>query len=49
MKRLCKKNKVPTHKEASAIHKQLRINPEVCDNCKIKPCVYGLYIWGPQN
>ena len=49
MKRLCKKGKIPTHKEASGIHRQLSTNPEVCENCKIKPCVYGLYVWGDKK
>ncbi|KKN55612.1 hypothetical protein LCGC14_0580840 [marine sediment metagenome] len=48
VKRLCT-NEMPTHKEASAIMKQLRVNPEVCDNCKIKPCTYGQYVFGKKG
>lgn len=49
MKRLCEKDKLPNHKEASKILKQLGVNPEVCDGCKIKPCIYGLYLWGTKK
>lgn len=47
MKRLCKKGKIPTHQEASEIHRQLSTNPEVCENCKINPCIYMQYVFGP--
>jgi len=49
VKRLCQKDKIPNHKEASEILKQLQTNPEVCDECVIKPCIFGLYIWGPKE
>ena len=48
VKRLCKKGKLPTYNEAHKIHHQLTVNPEVCETCKIKPCVYALYIWGSK-
>ena len=47
-KRLCTKE-IPSHEEASKIHKQLTINPEVCESCKIKPCTYGLYVFGSKE
>ena len=49
MKRLCKKNKIPTYKEASKILSQLHTNPEVCEECQIKPCVFGLYVFGKNK
>ncbi len=48
-KRLCKNGKFPTHQEAAKIHKQLTESPEVCENCKIKPCVYWLYVFGSKE
>ena len=48
MKRLCK-NKIPSHKEANKIPKQLKVNPEVCDDCNIKKCTYALYLYGNEK
>jgi len=45
VKRLCKNGIIPNHSEAKKIIKQLKRNPEVCENCKIKPCVLGKYLW----
>ncbi len=45
MKKLCN-DKIPTHKKASKILKQLKENPEVCETCGIKPCTFGKYVWG---
>ena len=49
IKRLCKKGKLPTHNEAAQILKQLGTNPEVCETCKIRPCVYGLYVFSSKE
>ena len=48
-KRICKKEMKVTHAEGRAILHQLKRNPEVCENCKIKPCVFALYLYGDQN
>ena len=46
IKHLCKNGIIPNHKEVRKILKQLKTNPEVCENCKIKSCVLVKYIWG---
>ena len=45
-KRICQDGKSLTHKQARKVLKQLQINPEVCDSCDIKPCVFGSYMYG---
>lgn len=42
-------NKIPSHAEASKILQQLKTNPEVCDDCKIKPCTYALFLYGKKE
>ena len=48
VKRVCT-NKLPTHEEAAQILGQLRIAPEICDGCGIKPCTYSLYLFGSKE
>ena len=45
IKRICTNEKLD-HSTARKVLKQLKTNPEVCENCKIKPCVFALYLWG---
>jgi len=45
VKKLCA-NKMPTHKEAAKILKQLKSNPDVCEKCEIKPCTLAKYLYG---
>ena len=42
----CRKNHPLTHKEAAALLKLLKTNPEVCEGCDIKPCLLAGYIFG---
>lgn len=48
VKRICT-SRFPTHAEARKILKQLKTNPEVCDECNIKPCTMALYLFGKKN
>ena len=48
VKRLCT-NKLPTHAEASQIGAQLKTNPEICEDCSIRPCTYSLYVYGGKE
>lgn len=45
VKRICTKQKLD-HFMAKKVIKQLKTNPEVCDECKIKPCVLMVYVYG---
>lgn len=45
VKRICTKQKLD-YPTARKVVNQLKTNPEVCDECKIKPCVLALYIYG---
>jgi len=40
------KDRMPTHKEAALILKQLEKHPEMCENCNIKPCTFAQYVYG---
>ena len=44
-KRICTSQKLD-HSTARKVLKQLKTNPEVCEKCKIKPCIFTLYLWG---
>lgn len=45
IKRICT-SKPLDHSTARKVLKQLKTNPEVCEECRIKPCVFALYLWG---
>jgi hypothetical protein len=45
-KRICHENQQLTHEEARKVYQQLKLHPEVCDNCTIKPCVFAEYVYG---
>ena len=44
--RICHKDKQLNHQEAVKVYKQLRMHPEVCDDCDIKPCIFAEYMYG---
>ena len=48
VKRICTNHSL-THSEAQKVLKQLKTNPEVCEECNIKPCVFAIYIWGNKD
>lgn len=45
VKRICTSGNL-SHLEARKVLNQLKTNPEVCDECDIKPCVLAKYLWG---
>lgn len=47
VKRICT-NQMLSHSDARRVVRQLRTNPEVCDECDIKPCVLSLYVYGDK-
>lgn len=46
IKRICQAGTGLTHKQGRKVFKQLKTNPEVCETCDIKPCVFAEYLWG---
>lgn len=48
-KRICHKDMKVTHALGRKIHTQLKTNPEVCNNCKIIPCVFAKYLYGGRR
>lgn len=44
--RICCEGRQLNHQEAIEVHKQLRVHPEVCDDCGIKPCILAEYLYG---
>ncbi len=48
VKRICTYEKLD-HATAGKVLIQLRTHPEVCNYCRIKPCVLAIYIWGTKE
>lgn len=46
VKRICRATNHISHSKAREVVKQLKINPEICEGCNIKPCVLAVYIFG---
>lgn len=44
VKRICTKQNL-NHSKARKVHRQLQTNPEICDECDIKPCVFAKYMY----
>lgn len=44
MKRVCNKNMA--YRDIPKAIKQLKTNPELCDNCKIAPCALAVILYG---
>lgn len=47
VKRICTNQKM-SHSQARKVLKQLKSNPEVCEECKINPCPLTLYVFGKE-
>lgn len=47
--RICQKGMVATHVIGAKILEQLKTNPEVCEGCDVKPCVFAVYLWGKER
>ncbi len=45
VKRVCTNNPLD-HKTGAKVLRQLKKNPEVCEECGISPCVFAMYLWG---
>jgi len=46
VKRICQKDMIVTHCIGAKILHQLKINPEVCEDCDIEVCIFAKYIYG---
>ena len=48
VKRICTA-RIPNHSKARKALRQLKTNPEVCEECNIEPCTLALYIWSKAD
>jgi hypothetical protein len=45
VRRLCKRGLELSHSKAREILPQLKKNPEVCEKCRIRPCILVKYLY----